>query len=99
MRLFLLCTISLSAVVENKIFCVHGGLSPTINTLDQVDGKISLPPLSLLILSEVSTKNELTDGDIYGRSGQLTGSKKCHMMAPCVTSYGLILKILLRVGD
>ncbi|KAL0891097.1 hypothetical protein Bca101_015080 [Brassica carinata] len=27
---------SLSAVVENKIFCVHGGLSPTINTLDQI---------------------------------------------------------------
>lgn len=28
---------SLSAVVENKIFCVHGGLSPAIMTLDQVD--------------------------------------------------------------
>ena len=40
---------SLSAVVENEIFCVHGGLSPTINTLDQVDGKISLPPLFLSV--------------------------------------------------
>ncbi|CAN6922708.1 unnamed protein product, partial [Brassica oleracea] len=27
---------SLSAVVENKIFCVHGGLSPAIITLDQI---------------------------------------------------------------
>ncbi|KFK29185.1 unnamed protein product [Arabis nemorensis] len=27
---------SLSAVVENKIFCVHGGLSPAIMTLDQI---------------------------------------------------------------
>lgn len=27
---------SLSAVVDNKIFCVHGGLSPSINTLDQI---------------------------------------------------------------
>jgi serine/threonine-protein phosphatase 4 catalytic subunit len=28
--------LSLSAIIEDKIFCVHGGLSPSINTLDQV---------------------------------------------------------------
>jgi len=28
--------LSLSAVIEDKIFCVHGGLSPAINTLDQI---------------------------------------------------------------
>ena len=28
--------LSLSAVVDDKIFCVHGGLSPMITTLDQV---------------------------------------------------------------
>lgn len=28
--------LSLSAVVEDKVFCVHGGLSPAINTLDQI---------------------------------------------------------------
>lgn len=28
--------LSLSAMIDNKIFCVHGGLSPTINTLDQI---------------------------------------------------------------
>lgn len=27
---------SLSAVIDNKIFCVHGGLSPNISTLDQI---------------------------------------------------------------
>ncbi|KAI8024629.1 Serine/threonine-protein phosphatase PP-X isozyme 2 [Camellia lanceoleosa] len=27
---------SLSALIENKIFCVHGGLSPSISTLDQI---------------------------------------------------------------
>lgn len=28
--------ISLSALIDNTIFCVHGGLSPTIQTLDQI---------------------------------------------------------------
>ncbi|KAH3744363.1 serine/threonine-protein phosphatase 4 catalytic subunit [Pelomyxa schiedti] len=28
--------LSLSAVIDNRIFCVHGGLSPSIHTLDQI---------------------------------------------------------------
>nr|CAD7594332.1 unnamed protein product [Timema genevievae] len=28
--------LSLSALIEGKIFCVHGGLSPSIQTLDQI---------------------------------------------------------------
>jgi serine/threonine-protein phosphatase 4 catalytic subunit len=28
--------LSLSAVIDNKILCVHGGLSPSISTLDQI---------------------------------------------------------------
>lgn len=26
----------ISAVVDNKVFCVHGGLSPSIKTLDDI---------------------------------------------------------------
>ena len=26
----------LTAVVENQVFCLHGGLSPSIDTLDQI---------------------------------------------------------------
>jgi len=38
--------LSLSAIIEDKIFCVHGGLSPSINTLDQIrviDRKCEVP--------------------------------------------------------
>ncbi|KAJ1510632.1 Serine/threonine-protein phosphatase 4 catalytic subunit [Coelomomyces lativittatus] len=28
--------LSLSGIIENRIFCVHGGLSPSIQTLDQI---------------------------------------------------------------
>ncbi|CAI8015276.1 Serine/threonine-protein phosphatase 4 catalytic subunit, partial [Geodia barretti] len=28
--------LSLSAIIDNQIFCVHGGLSPSITTLDQI---------------------------------------------------------------
>ena len=33
-RCIVLCC-SLSALIDNRIFCVHGGLSPTISSLDQ----------------------------------------------------------------
>jgi len=28
--------LSLSAIIDEKVFCVHGGLSPSINHLDQI---------------------------------------------------------------
>ncbi len=27
---------SIAAIIEGKIFCIHGGLSPTISTIDQI---------------------------------------------------------------
>ena len=28
--------IALAALIDGKIFCVHGGLSPTISTIDEI---------------------------------------------------------------
>ena len=36
---------SLSALIDNQIFCVHGGLSPAIATLDQVILRPPIPDL------------------------------------------------------
>ncbi|CAN8273792.1 unnamed protein product [Cochlearia groenlandica] len=50
--------LSLAAVVENKIFCVHGGLSPAIMTIDQIrmiDRKQEIPhdgPMSDILWSD-----------------------------------------------
>ena len=38
--------LALVAIIDEKIFCVHGGLSPSINSIDdikQIDRKIEVP--------------------------------------------------------
>ena len=34
--------LSLSAIIDDRIFCVHGGLSPSMNSLDQVCPRVFL---------------------------------------------------------
>ena len=38
--------LSLSSIIEDKIFCVHGGLSPSLDTLDQIQDlqRVQEPP-------------------------------------------------------
>jgi len=41
--------LSLGAVVDGRVFCVHGGLSPALGTLDQVSRGLSARPALKLI--------------------------------------------------
>jgi hypothetical protein len=47
------CFTSLSALIENRIFNVHGGLSPSIQTLDQVGDMVNI--VVSLVSFEVQT--------------------------------------------
>lgn len=79
--------LSLSAIIEDRIFCVHGGLSPSINTLDQIrtiDRKQEVPhegPMCDLMWSDpediegwgLSPRGAgfLFGGDVVGQFNQL----------------------------
>ena len=43
--------LSLSAIIDDRILCVHGGLSPSINTLDQVILNITKIEKNLYLIS------------------------------------------------
>lgn len=51
-HLFILNWCSLSALIENKLFSVHGGLSPAINTLDQVSNKVIIHLFFILCINK-----------------------------------------------
>lgn len=91
---------SLSALIENKIFSVHGGLSPAISTLDQVWASILAFIITIVTFNFWSPSLYVIFRQplLFGRYEQLTVSKKYLMMVLCVTYYGQILKILWMVG-
>jgi len=78
--------LSLSAIIDDRIFCVHGGLSPSMNSLDQVSHSVG----ACFAAGRVRSA-DLCLGPC--RSGSLIGNKKFRMMGPCATSCGPTPKV------
>lgn len=67
--------LALGAVVDGRVFCVHGGLSPNLQGIDQV----SLSSLCVPFACQPEY-----------RYVPLIENKKCRTTAPCATSFGQI---------
>ena len=71
----------LTALVDGQIFCLHGGLSPSIDTLDHIRALDRLQEVP----HEVNRTFKMTLRSVPLDSALLT------FRAPCVTCYGQIL--------
>ena len=72
----------LTALVDNQIFALHGGLSPSIDTLDHIRFPFS-PTLGFFIFKP----SPYFRCDIHF-PGPWTDFKKCLMKDQCVTCFG-----------
>ena len=71
--------LNIAALVENKIFCIYGGLSPEITTLDQIraiDRKVEIPNEGAICDLIWSDPEDIENWDINPRgAGWLFGSR------------------------
>ena len=74
--------LSLSALVDNRILCVHGGLSPTITSVDQIrtiDRKQEVPHDGAMCDLLWSDPEDVTGWGLSPRgAGYLFGGDVCH---------------------
>lgn len=76
--------LALGAIVDGRVFCVHGGLSPNLQSIDQV--RLYIIPTCI---SSVFLRGAKQRVWIF-RSVQLTASKRYPTMVRCVISFGQI---------
>lgn len=92
--------LSLSAIIDGKIFCVHGGLSPSIQYLDQIrsiDRKQEVPhdgPMCDLLWSDPEGKTQLPKLSLFVIL-TLDDSLRRHNRLGSVTAW---CWLLIRIG-
>lgn len=72
--------LALGAIVDGRVFCVHGGLSPSLQGIDQV---------CLCLFQSCPTM----DGRLLRRYEPSTGSKRSPTTERCATCYGPTLTV------
>ena len=72
--------LSLSAIIDGKIFCVHGGLSPSIQTLDQIRSAYNLSQISSIVVCDSLSNFQLQDN--WSKAGG--ASRWSHVRSPLV---------------
>ncbi len=97
--------LSLSAVIDDQVFCVHGGLSPSINTLDQIR---TLDRKQVRVHARSATLQSSALNlccqycffffHLLFLAACFPRNRKCLMMEQCVICCGVTQKKLL-VGD
>jgi hypothetical protein len=76
--------LALGAIVDGRVFCVHGGLSPVLQAIDQV---------YIATLSRLSRRIFNFRFELGCRSVLSIGSKRFLTTGQCVTCYGPILTV------
>lgn len=71
--------LALGAIVDGRVFCVHGGLSPNLQSIDQVR--------CCLLIGIAFRSSVLIDQSLF-RSEPSTANRRCLMMVQCVISSG-----------
>lgn len=72
--------LALGAIVDGRVFCVHGGLSPSLQGIDQVR------TLNVTIQLALNAR-------LLSRFAPLTGNKRSLTTVRCVTFSGPILMV------
>ena len=82
--------LALGAIVDGRVFCVHGGLSPVLQAIDQVSCFSSLGNSHIFFMFFNADFYSLLFVRCGRRSGLSIENKRFHMTGQCATCYGPI---------
>ncbi len=70
----------ISTIIDGKIFCIHGGLSPTIDTIDEIrniDRKKEVPHETLYVIYYGVTRIKIKKDSVLVLGGRVSIWEGC----------------------